>query len=843
MARNITVNTEVTGEASFRQAMSQISDSLRVVKSEMSAASAEFAGQENSMEALTAKHDSLTEKLQLEQAKVEALRQAMEESAASTGENSSETMKLTAQYNNARAAMLGTQNELSAVASYMEEAASSADGCATSIDEYGKKVKEAQSNQGDMASDAPGSFDAVAQAILDSGIADKLGAIAGKLNDITLAAAAYADNIITLSAQMGVATDTVQALQYSAELVDVSVDTVAASMRKTTRAMDSAKSGTGSAASAFETLGVSISNQDGTLRNSETVFWEVVDALGSIENPTERDAIAMELFGRNAQTLNPLINAGAAGMAQFRAEAEQMGYILSDSELTTLGGLDDAAQRFSNATTALQNSVGLAWAPILTEITDAGTAAFTVLSNIVREHPVLTSTLGATVTSLAAVGGALLSIKAAVTALKTAGILSASTAAGISAGIAALAGPLAMVTALLSVGTVTAINYFDSLKQVGLIDETAGLEEMKANVDACNQALDDFHAAWGEEPTAEWADATFYLERELEAAAANAQAQYDAALAASEAMTEGTTEAASEQEILTAAIDTTTEAVNALIEAYDGAYKSAYGSIRGTLGMFNELDTNLGKSTKEVVEGWDAQTDAVSTYTENLQTLRDSGLSESLVMEISSGSLEDMKLAQQFMMDLDAGNVDVDAINAQWEAREQAMADYAAYVAEHSTEVEDAMQALVDAASAGADDMDVSAAMSESAANTIQGYVDGLDGGPIKDKMIAIAAEALAAFNGALGIASPSRRMREAGHWTVAGFTEGVEEDARSVEATMASLANTAAESFDTQLSGLSGASAPAAPGGDVITNIYVQEMTEAQTDYLVNQVNRRLGL
>ena len=38
---------------------------------------------------------------------------------------------------------------------------------------------------------------------------------------------------------------------------------------------------------------------------------KVIDALGKVTNETERDALAMQILGKSAQELNPLIEAGS----------------------------------------------------------------------------------------------------------------------------------------------------------------------------------------------------------------------------------------------------------------------------------------------------------------------------------------------------------------------------------------------------------------------------------------------------------------------------------------------------------------------------------------------------
>lgn len=59
------------------------------------------------------------------------------------------------------------------------------------------------------------------------------------------------------------------------------------------------------------------------------MYWEVIDALGEVSNETERDAIAMQLFGKSAQDLNPLIAQGSEGIAALTEEAKRMGAVLS----------------------------------------------------------------------------------------------------------------------------------------------------------------------------------------------------------------------------------------------------------------------------------------------------------------------------------------------------------------------------------------------------------------------------------------------------------------------------------------------------------------------------------
>lgn len=206
----------------------------------------------------------------------------------------------------------------------------------------------------------------LATSVIKSAI-DGMKKLGKAISDSVVDSAAYADEIMTLSSQTGIATDKLQEYQYMAELVDVDVSTITGSLRKLTMQMDSASTGSGSAAEAFDTLGISVTDAEGNLRSNQDVFAEVIDALGEIENTTERDALAMDIFGKSAQELNPLIEAGSEGIAEFAQEARDAGYVLDDETLESLGAVDDEMKRFESRTTAVKNNLVSAFAPALAD--------------------------------------------------------------------------------------------------------------------------------------------------------------------------------------------------------------------------------------------------------------------------------------------------------------------------------------------------------------------------------------------------------------------------------------------------------------------------------------------
>lgn len=184
-----------------------------------------------------------------------------------------------------------------------------------------------------------------------------------ELHEITLQSAADADELITKSMVSGLSTETLQQWKYAENLIDVSVGTMTGSMQKLTRSMYEAYTGNATAAAAFDALGVSITDSNGSLRSAEDTFRDVIDALGQMANPTEREGLAMEVLGRNMQELNPLIIQGSDALRELAEEAQKSGYVLTEYQIKTLGEVDDAYQRTQLQIDAAKNKLAVEFAP------------------------------------------------------------------------------------------------------------------------------------------------------------------------------------------------------------------------------------------------------------------------------------------------------------------------------------------------------------------------------------------------------------------------------------------------------------------------------------------------
>ena len=412
----------VAGEQTYREALKNISRELRVQKVEMDAVTSAYGANQNSIEALSAKQEALTKQQDAHREKVQILSEMLEIAKQEFGENSEEADQYRIKLATAQTALNKCSNEINTTSTALAEAQKATQESADATDDLGDTVGEAGDaldeygeaagetgdsldELGDSADDASGknqSFlsvmagaaktlgnvvvagaKAAARALLEVG---KAAANATKEGfELSKEAGKYADDIATLSTQTGVSQSSLQQWTYASNFVDTSVDSITSSMTKLTQTMGNALNGSSEASDKFATLGVSITDVHGRLRSTEDVFWDAIDALGKIENPAERDAAAIALFGESAQKLNPLIAAGREGFEALNAEAERLGTVFSDDEIATMGGFDDAMQRNSQAVSGLKNAIGLALIPAFQPLVNRATEAMGRVNHAIRD--------------------------------------------------------------------------------------------------------------------------------------------------------------------------------------------------------------------------------------------------------------------------------------------------------------------------------------------------------------------------------------------------------------------------------------------------------------------------
>lgn len=344
--RGITVElgADTTG---ISKALSGINKDLKSTQSQLKDVEKLLKLDPTNVELLRQKQKLLNDAVEESKEKVKALREAEKQLKDSgVDENSDQFMAL-------KREIIATE---AAMQSYQEQAEKGSEA----TEESTKKNEKAEKGLISLSS----AFAAVAAAAVAAGTA---------MVSASVSAAKYADDLLTTSVITGISTDKLQELAYASELVDVSLDTLTGTMSKNIRSMKQAADGSETYAETYEALGVAVTDVNGNLRDGETVYWEVIDALGQIQNETERDSLAMNILGKSAQDLNPLIKAGSDRLEELAEAARESGYVLSGDTLNSFGEFDDSLQYLNNSATAAKNAIGALLLPELKNLADSGT--------------------------------------------------------------------------------------------------------------------------------------------------------------------------------------------------------------------------------------------------------------------------------------------------------------------------------------------------------------------------------------------------------------------------------------------------------------------------------------
>lgn len=347
MATERKIKLTLDGEKEFKNALSSINTQTKALNSEMKAVTSSFDKNTTAEEKNRRTKELLEKTTESYNKKLEVLKERIELGTKELGKNSDYVNDLKKKYFDTEAEL----NRFTASIKQMGEAS----------EESGSKTL---------------SFSDVLGANLLSGLIQKgLETLASKMLDIRKAAVelgfarrSMADELNTMAKVTSLSTETIQEFKYASTFIDVELETMTGSLTKLTKQMYSASTGSKSSAEAFKTLGINIYNADGSLRDSYDVFLEVIDALGRIDDEATRDGLAMSVFGKSAQQLNPLIRAGSGVLDDYRQKAHEVGYVLDQETLDALSGVNDEVDAMKLQFERLKNQLGVKVAPVLREL-------------------------------------------------------------------------------------------------------------------------------------------------------------------------------------------------------------------------------------------------------------------------------------------------------------------------------------------------------------------------------------------------------------------------------------------------------------------------------------------
>ena len=360
--REIKTRFKLDGEQQFKTAMNDAAAAIKVLDSEQKLAQAQFKATGDAEAFATEQTRILNEKIAEQQKAVTAAETAMKQLKDKGVSPTDKTyQQWSVKLNTARTRLVNMESQLDQVTGSMVETRVEADATGESLQNVGKKLEWGNTIT---------SLNTLNQAL--SSVLDTAGRIAAAVWNAEVDASKWADDLATAAAQTGIDVETYQSWEYASQFIDTNVDTIAKAMNRMAKNVGSESA---DLIKVFNKLGVSTRKADGSARNAQETFWDVIDALHNIKDPTEQAIYANQLFGDSWTQLKPLIDAGSEAYQNLAEKGLEVA-VVSKQDVDALGAFNDAWSDMNSRLNKAQTTILARLAPAFTKIaSSAGNAA------------------------------------------------------------------------------------------------------------------------------------------------------------------------------------------------------------------------------------------------------------------------------------------------------------------------------------------------------------------------------------------------------------------------------------------------------------------------------------
>jgi hypothetical protein len=193
--------------------------------------------------------------------------------------------------------------------------------------------------------------------------AGALGAIAGGLTVTAFSswikgAINAADETAKLAQKIGTTTEQVAGLQLAFRQSGMEAGAVQGAMAKLSKQI--AEGG-----EALKAMEISNRNADGSLKNTRQALGEVADKFASYKDGAGKAALALSLFGKSGTDMIPLLNGGAAALAEFDRVASELGLTIDERTAKSAENFNDTLDLIGQSTQGVARRVAADLLPTL----------------------------------------------------------------------------------------------------------------------------------------------------------------------------------------------------------------------------------------------------------------------------------------------------------------------------------------------------------------------------------------------------------------------------------------------------------------------------------------------
>jgi TP901 family phage tail tape measure protein len=261
------------------------------------------------------------------------------------------------------------------------------------------------------------------------------------------------DALGKMSARTGVAASALSELGFAAEQSGGTIENVESSLQRMAKNLGGVGPESIKTKEALHAMGMSVEAIQGM--NPEQQFEAIAQGIANIQDPTQKAAAAMAVFGNSGRQLLPMLG----DIKALRQEAKELGLSPSPESIKAAEEINDAINRVRRVIGAAFFEIGSALAPLAMEVLTGMLSVVKAIKKFVVENKALVIT--------AAKVGAVLSVAGtAIVAVGTAFIFAGSAIGGIVSLIGVFTGAMAAVA---SIGGLVVAAIGSILSPVGLL--------------------------------------------------------------------------------------------------------------------------------------------------------------------------------------------------------------------------------------------------------------------------------------------------------------------------------------------------------------------------------------
>ena len=375
--RDIKTRFVLEGEQEFKKAMTNSANAIKVLNSEEKLAEARFKATGDAEEYAAEKTRILKEKIAEQEKAVQAAEAALKALTDNgVDPNSRQVLQWRTRLNNAQASLYTMQSRLSDVESGLTSEQAAVEGADTATGNFGETldgIGEGVDFQNLITSidNITGHIEAVVKAAAKAAKAVwDMGVDAGK----------WADDLATAASQAGIDVETYQSWQYASQFIDTNVSDIIKSWQDIQKNLDNEEY-----VKTLESMGIAVTDSAGEMRSAESIFWDAIDYIHGLDDETEKASKATELFKNDWRNLNPLIEAGSEAYQEMAEEGRQVA-VVSEENVSALGSVDDAVNKFNSSLEKLKYDALAALAPTFQSVAEAMTTAVGSLNEFIASE-------------------------------------------------------------------------------------------------------------------------------------------------------------------------------------------------------------------------------------------------------------------------------------------------------------------------------------------------------------------------------------------------------------------------------------------------------------------------